>query len=62
MPCSTCRFWCPSYDDVTLPIEQTGECRVESPVADEERGRIWPLTVAAEWCGDFAPSIDGMIG
>ena len=58
--CGTCRFW-----DDTRELADEGVCRRHAPQAtvtpdDDEHGfnlfPSWPLTLAAEWCGEYQPA------
>ena len=52
--CGGCRFW----DEVTEvgDEERYGNCRRYPPTMlqfDESPYPVWPLTAAAEWCGEL---------
>jgi hypothetical protein len=49
--CSTCPYWaCVTFSQ--HGETRQGECRCESPKANNLRGkRYWPITSEYEWCG-----------
>ena len=53
--CENCRFWSPVSGSLFEQKLANGECRRKSPVLVVSRGRVrlWPLTKADDWCGDF---------
>jgi len=52
--CSQCRFW-----RQRGPEGGEGECRRYPPQLSHDDGRgSWPITLANDWCGDFAPLAD----
>lgn len=65
---AACRL-CLYYQPVPDPEGRVGECRFSSPppftVALEtapekpaQRGTLWPLVYAGDWCGDYHPGIE----
>lgn len=53
--CASCRWWQQTADD-------QGECRknappplLNSPSLKNEWRAAWPLTMASDWCGQWAP-------
>lgn len=56
MACSECRWW------VSDGKDDSGECRVDSPVMDEEKGRLFPITKPDDFCAEFQPISIGYPG
>lgn len=56
--CSTCRYWHDGNETDSRGNDQ-GECRESSPVADDDHGRMWPLTIAEDFCGMWTPKTLG---
>lgn len=53
--CGDCAYWERNGD-------VTGECRRTTPAfidVDGENWRVWPTTVADDWCGDARPAPPG---
>lgn len=49
--CSSCRFWCGSFDADVVAAKITsiaGQCRAKAPA----KSGWWPTTRASDWCGD----------
>lgn len=53
--CRHCRYWSKELG-TELESVYMGECRVDSPVPDDEKGRMFPLTRCDDWCGQWQPS------
>jgi hypothetical protein len=60
--CETCLYW-QWIGPPTDGEQQDGECRRNAPVGylehhdtDHYRVAWWPLTLAGEWCGEWAPA------
>jgi hypothetical protein len=62
--CETCRFWAPVLSEchrhapTTLLVLTRGERHPVEAAAQSKPARVWPITVAEDWCGDWAASLD----
>lgn len=52
--CRNCRFWSPSHPAFREQDRGGQYCRRRAPVCvSDTREALWPLTKAADWCGEF---------
>lgn len=53
--CATCKFWNDSTKHRQIADHLKADCRVDSPLVNEQAEAVWPQTYGKDWCGKFRP-------
>jgi hypothetical protein len=56
--CATCRYYDPTLNfdaSGTIPVSNTGLCRIGPPRVTSSGATVWPTVNKIEWCGDYQP-------
>jgi len=54
MTCGSCDYWQPLWPRADHARElDPGGCRRHAPRNTDEGYAMWPVTSAADWCGDY---------